>query len=129
MNFKWHFRNAPVLVSSIIFAMHSFAFGVFEPSIECTVIKVHLTRKVFGFESFPKLYQSINNDPTSSKLMIGGKEFSKINPLSTIKTENYEKIVIDSGADQLGLELKGKPVSRNGTMTVNGATVADVTCH
>jgi len=27
------------------------------------------------------------------------------------------------------LELRGKPVSRNGTMTVNGTTVADVTCH
>lgn len=110
-------------------SFNSFAFGIFEPSIECTVIKVHSTRKVFGFESFPKLYQSINNDPSSSRLMIAGKEFSKLNPVSNIKTENYEKLVINSGTDQLGLELKGKPVSRNGTMTVNGATVADVTCH
>lgn len=118
-----------VTVYFLTLVQPTLAFDIFEPSIECTVVKVHSTRKVFGFESFPKLYQSINNDPTSSKLMIGGKEFSKINPVSTFKTENYEKIMIDSGTDQLGLELKGKPLTRNGTMTVNGANMADVTCH
>ena len=118
-----------VLVSSIIPATVSLSFVTFEPNIECTVIKVHSTRKILGFESFPKVYQSINNDPTSSKLTIAGKEFLKLNPVSNIKTEIYEKLTINSGTNQIGLELKGKPLSRNGTMTVNGVTVAYVTCH
>ena len=118
-----------MLVLSLLFSYQASAFSPFEPSIECTVIKILAIQSVFGIGKFPKLYQSINNNPLSSKLFIAGKEFSKLNPVSYLKTENYEKISIESGGDHLGLELKGKPISRNGTMTVNGVMIADVTCH
>ncbi len=123
----WVTRLALVLI--LLCSHQASAFNPFEPSIECTVIKVLSTKSVFGISKFPKLYQSFNNDPLSSKLFIAGKEFSKLNPVSDLKTEIYEKISIDSGRDHLVLELKGKPISRNGTMAVNGVIIADVTCH
>ncbi len=51
--------------------LNSFAVAgdwTFEPSIQCTVVKVHSNIAILGFNSFPKLYQSINNDPITSKL-------------------------------------------------------------
>jgi hypothetical protein len=88
-----------------------------------------MTQKAFGLVKFPVLYQSINNDPLSSALFIAGKEFSKINPVSDWKTEDYEKISIHSDQDDLVLELLGKPISRKGSLRLNGKIVADVTCH
>lgn len=119
------------LVFSLIFVytIHLSAFSPFEPSIECTVIKIFATQKAFGFSKLPTIYQSINNNPISSTLFIAGREFPKLDPVSELKTETYEKISIKSGNDQLELELRGKPISRNGKLTVNGQVVADVTCH
>ena len=117
------------LAVSLLGSLQASAFSAIEPRIECTVIKVLATRTVFGINRFPKLYQSINNDPLTSKLFIAGKEFSRLNPVSDFKTETYEKISISAGSEQLGLGLKGKPISRNGTMTFNGLTLANVTCH
>ena len=116
-------------IYSFLWSDQAFAFSHFEPSIECTVIKVHGTQNAFGLAQFPVLYQSINNNPLSSALFIAGKEFSKINPVSDWKTDDYEKISIHSGQDDLGLELFGKPISRKGSLRLNGSIVADVTCH
>jgi hypothetical protein len=129
MEINIHYRAVVGSILTLFFSQLALAFGMFEPSIECTVIKVYSTTKAFGFDKFPKLYQSINNDPLSSKLIIAGKEFSKLSPISIIKTETYEKISISSEQDQLSLELSGKPISRNGTMMFNGVKVASVTCH
>jgi len=100
-----------------------------EPSIECTVIKVLSPQKVFGFDKFPLLYQSINNNPPTSKLYVGGKEFFKVDPVSLFKTHDFERLLIESNGDKLELELKGRPISRNGKMTINGKLAAEVTCH
>jgi hypothetical protein len=105
------------------------AFTLFEPSIECTVINVIAPQQVFGIKKFPELYQSINNDPVASRLRVGKAELFKSDPVSVVKTESFEKIIIKHGTDQLELELKGKPLSRNGTMTINGKLAAEVTCH
>lgn len=113
----------------LLFCLSSRAVTLFEPSIECTVIKVIEPQKVFGFKKFPELYQSINNNPQTSKLRVGKLELSNVDPVSAVKTESYEKILIKQNSDQLELELKGKPLSRNGTMTINGKLAAEVTCH
>lgn len=104
-------------------------FGLFEPTIECTVIKVVSTTTVFGIVEFPKLYQSINNDPLKSVLHIAGKKLPKVKPKTVFKTDNFEKISIITENDNFELQLHGKPVSRNGTLTANGKILAEVTCH
>lgn len=121
--------NNVLLGFSILISFNVYCFNLSEPSIECTVVKVHSTKRSFGFDQFPKLYQSINNNPLESKLFIAAKEFSKIDPVTLIKTESYERISIVSGSENLLLELNGKPISRNGTMKINEIKVADVTCH
>lgn len=116
-------------IFTFLVCLISNAFALLEPSIECTVIKVIEPQKAFGIKKFPELYQSINNDPQSSRLRVGKLELSKVDPVSAVKTESYEKILIKQDSDQLELELKGKPLSRNGTMTINGKLAAEVTCH
>lgn len=112
-----------------MFCSVTFALSIFEPSVECTVIKVISPQSVFGINKFPELYQSINNNPQTSKLIVGKRELKTIDPVSVVKTDNYEKILIKEGSDELVLELNGKPISRNGTMTINGKLAAKVTCH
>ena len=107
----------------------AFGINLLEPSIECTVIKVHFSEKMLGFAKFPVLYQSINNDPIKSRLLIGGREFPGLNPETLWKTETFEKISIHHGGGNLELELNGKPISRNGFLKENGKVLADVTCH
>ena len=118
-----------VLLVNILFCSVTFALSIFEPSVECTVIKVISPQSVFGIKKFPELYQSINNNPQTSKLIVGKRELKTIDPVSVVKTDNYEKILIKEGSDELVLELNGKPISRNGTMTINGKLAAKVTCH
>lgn len=103
--------------------------SVLEPSIECTVIKVHTSIQTLGFDRFPKLYDSINNQPLKSKLLIASREFSKLNPETVLKTESYERISIIHDAGTLELELNGKPISRNGVPKENGVVLGKVTCH
>ncbi len=79
--------------------------------------------------TFPKQYQSINNDPFDSKLVVAGQSFPLVNPKTLLKTETFERIQIDLAKDILELELEGKPLSRQGTLKINGKVVADVTCH
>ena len=107
----------------------SLGFTLFGPSIECTVIKVYSTTKALGFDEFPKLYQSINNDPLSSNLVIAGKKNIGVKPEILIKTDNFEKITISINNDKLELHLNGKPLSRNGTLSINGKVLAEITCH
>lgn len=111
------------------FVLYTFAFFPAEPNIECTVIKVINTQSAFGHNKFPELYQSINNNPTLSKLVIGKEEFPKVDPVSVAKTSTYEKILIVTGRDKMELELKGKPISRHGIMKLNTQLAAEVTCH
>jgi len=118
------------LVIFIFWSSQTFGFiSIFEPNIECTVIKVHSEIKALGFKKFPTLYLSINNKPIDSKLLIGKKKFDRLSPKTVIKTESYEKIIIKHDEGQLELELKGKPMSRNGTLSESGKLIADITCH
>ncbi|MBL7557372.1 MAG: hypothetical protein JNM24_16205 [Bdellovibrionaceae bacterium] len=116
-----------ILLSFIVDA--AYGFSVLEPSIECTVIKVVSTTAAFDQSEFPKLYQSINNDPVNSILNMAGKRFLKVKPKTVFKTQNYEKISIDIENNTFELQLNGKPISRNGTLAVNGKLLAKVTCH
>jgi hypothetical protein len=118
-----------VFLATILCWPAAFAVSLFEPSIECTVIKVIEPQSVFGISRFPELHQSINNNPQTSKLIVGKKELLKVDPVSVVKTDRYEKILIKEGNSELILELKGKPISRNGTMAINGKLAAEVTCH
>ncbi len=103
--------------------------SVLEPNIECTVIRVHTSVRTLGFDKFPKMYDSINNNPLKSKLLIAGREFPKLNPETVLKTESYERISIVHETGTLELELNGKPISRNGILKENGVVLARVTCH
>lgn len=118
-----------IVFTTITISFCALAYSPFEPIIECTVIKVINPQSVFGFSKFPELYQSINNNPQISKLIVGKKELQTIDPVSVIKTDAYEKILIKEGNNEVVLELKGKPISRNGTMAINGKLAAEVTCH
>lgn len=106
-----------------------YGFNIFEPVIECTIIKVHATTTFSSIRKFPKLYQSINNNPTKSILRIAGETFLNIKPETLIKTSNFERILIANGADDFVLDLNGKPISRNGVLKKNGKLLADLTCH
>lgn len=115
---------------AIIFSVLSAkAFDLFEPSIECTVIKVNKQVSAFGFKKFPKLYSGIFNQPNGNNLKISGESFKGIRPITKFKTEVFERIQIDIGEDVMLVELHGKPLSRNGNLLVNGVEVGKVTCH
>jgi hypothetical protein len=103
--------------------------SVLEPRIECTVIKVHTSVRTLGFDKFPKLYDSINNNPLKSKLLIAGREIRNLNPETVLKTDSYERISIIHETGTLELELNGKPISRNGVLKENGVVLGKVTCH
>jgi hypothetical protein len=118
-----------LFIGLICIAETTLGFNVLGPNIECTVVKVHSTARVLGDSKFPKLYQSINNDPTKSDLVIAGKKLSGISPTTIFKTDTLEKISIEIEASKIELELKGKPISRNGTLRLDGKLLADVTCH
>ena len=118
-----------LLIPFVLIVSLAYGFGLFEPSIECTVIKVHSTAKALGQTKFPKLYQSIYNDPMTSTLIIAGKKLLGVKPETLLKTDNFEKISIIVEAKTLELELKGKPISRNGILKFEGKLLAEVTCH
>ena len=118
-----------LFVSILLIIEIAHGFQLFEPSIECTVIKVHSTKNVLGHPKFPLLYQSINNNPTKSVLIIAGKKLPGVVPKTILKTDNFEKISIVIENKNIELELKGKPISRNGTLKLDGELLADVTCH
>ena len=104
-------------------------FSPTEPSIECTVVKVLKQQNIGQLKKFPKLYTSINNNPITSKLSISGVEFKDTDPVSQIKTESYEKIILPVEKFELTLELNGKPISRNGVLKSGSLVLAKVTCH
>ena len=106
-----------------------FAYSPIEPSVECTVIKVLAQKNLGQLKSFPQLYTSINNNPIASKLNISGIEFEKSDPISLIKTENFEKISISIENIELILELNGKPLSRKGHLKFQQTKLAEITCH
>lgn len=114
---------------TLLSCLNANAFDLFGPSIECTVVKVKNPIAAFGFKKFPKLYSSIYNSPNEDILKISDKPFKGVKPISSFKTETFEKIQIDIGKETLTLELSGKPLSRNGVLRVNGKDVAEVTCH
>ena len=72
----------------------TYSISNIEPSVQCTIIKVYETVQILGFTKFPELYQSINNDPTKSTLIIAEKKFTNLIPKTISKTEIFEKILI-----------------------------------
>lgn len=106
-----------------------YGFSPVEPSIECTVVKVLKQQNLADFRNFPKLYTSINNDPVTSRLFVAGVEFKDADPVSQIKTETYEKIIMRVGKSELTLEVNGKPISRSGILKSGSIELAKVTCH
>jgi hypothetical protein len=105
------------------------AFEVLEPSIECTVVKVLNQRDIGQLNKFPNLHAVINNKPATSKLVISGIEFKNIDPVTILKTENYERILIKVEQSELILELTGKPISRNGKLKFGPIELGKITCH
>ena len=69
------------------------------------------------------------NDPIKSILHIAGKKLPMVKPKTIFKTETFEKIFIYTENSNFELQLKGKPISRNGTLAVNGKILAEVTYH
>ena len=118
-----------VLIFSSTVANANYELPVGEPRIECTVVEILSNKKKFGKTSFPKLYDIVYNDNLKSQLFIGGKEFTHLNPQRTFKGESLEKIKIQDQAERIDLEIKGKPISRNGILKINGKWVANITCH
>lgn len=117
------------LIFLSILANANYELPVAEPRIECTVVKILSSKTKFSRTGFPKLYDSIFNDNLKSQLFIGGKEFTNLSPQRTFKGESLEKIKIMNKAERMDLEIKGKPISRNGTLSINGKLVANITCH
>lgn len=113
----------------ILYVSSAYGFSPIEPSIECTVIKVLKQQDIGKFKKFPQLYTSINNNPATSRLFIAGVEFKSSDPISQIKSEVFEKIMISVEKSELILELHGKPVSRNGDLKLGSLLLAKVTCH
>ena len=122
-----------VSLISVFFAINianaNYQLPIGEPRIECTVIKILSDEEKFGDTSFPELYESIYNDNLKSQLFIGGKELRETNPQQFFKQEKIEKIKIKYQSDIMNLEIRGKPISRNGKLSINGKYVADITCH
>lgn len=112
-----------------LFCVDLSAFELLEPSIECTVVKVLKQANIGQLKKFPKLYASINNNPSTSKLVISGIEYKNVDPVTKIKTENFESIVIKVEQSELILELTGKPISRNGTLKFGLIELGKITCH
>ncbi len=119
---------ALVFLISILF-VHGLELVHVEPDIQCTVIKVHQTIHIDGFKKFPLLYQTISNEPITSRLLIAGKELLDINPKTFLRTANSEVIAINTSQFSMILELFGKPISRNGVLKINGKVFAEITCH
>ncbi len=105
------------------------AFSYFAPNIECTILKSYEKVKFMEIKNFPSKYQSINYSPKTEKLIIAGAFVKGIKPIITFKTDEIEKISITSGVNYLELELLGKPISRNGYLSLNGKKIALLTCH
>jgi len=113
----------------LLVSLDLFSFDINEPQIQCTVVKVHKYIKAFGFKKFPKLYQSINNNPLNSLLLIAGRKYPKLDPKIINKTKDFEQISISNGKDIIELEILGQPISRHGILKVNGKILANITCH
>ena len=112
-----------------LFCLSLSSFELLEPSIECTVVKVINQIDIDRLKKFPKLYTSINNQSATSRLVISGKEFKNIDPVTKIKTDSFESIVIKIEQSELIIELKGKPISRNGSLKFGLIELAKITCH
>jgi hypothetical protein len=100
-----------------------------EPDVQCTIVKVHRREKLAGVKKFPSLYQTINNDPVTSRFFIAGRELQDANPETLFKSAEAETISIKTSTISIVLELKGRPISRHGDLKINGKKTAEVTCH
>ena len=128
--FSSMFNSMKSLFSIVfLFCLSLSSFELLEPSIECTVVKVINQIDIDRLKKFPKLYTSINNQSATSRLVISGKEFKNIDPVTKIKTDSFESIVIKIEQSELIIELKGKPISRNGSLKFGLIELAKITCH
>lgn len=103
-------------------------FNFQSPEIQCTILDIY--KKVFLFKSkLPlKKYDSISNDSVRSKLTISNKKINLMPKLKK-KTNDFEKIEISKDDQKLILKIYGKPISRKGTLELNGEKIAKITCH
>jgi len=113
----------------IILVSKIFAFGLIEPDIQCTVTKVIKSQDVFGLSNFPKKYDAIANNGMLSKLAIRMKPFKSESPFTILKEGLREKILIKKDGVEIIIDVKGKPMSRQGTLNTNNELVAEITCH
>lgn len=97
-----------------------------QPEIQCTVLEVEKESKLFGINI--KQYDSISNDAVRSKLTISNKSVP-LTPELKEKTVDFEKIEITKNDQRVILKIHGKPISRNGTLELNGERIAKITCH
>lgn len=100
-----------------------------EPSIQCTVVQVKKVVTLERVGTFPKRYQTISNDPSTSRLFVAGVELQSVDPQTIAKTSQSETIAIPIGKSQMKLELTGTPISRHGHLKFNGKPLAKITCH
>lgn len=109
--------------------MTALAIGLVEPDIQCTVTKVIKSQNIMGFKSFPKKYDAIANNGMLSKLSVRAKPFKSEPPFSILKEGLREKILIKKDSNEMIIDVKGKPMSRQGTLKINNELVAEMTCH
>lgn len=98
----------------------------FEPEIQCTVIEIEENTKIFGIDI--KQFDSISNDATQSKLAIANQLINK-KPKLIKKSKETEEIEIFDDSQKIILKIHGEPISRNGTLELNGEQIAKITCH
>ncbi len=119
-----------ILFISLLTSFSVYGMGLFEPDIQCTVIKVHKqVKSVLDFKAFPKKFHTINNIATSSTLTIAGKKFNNLDPKVKKKMVGFERIEIELQNGILQLDINGKPMSRNGVLKFSGDLIGDITCH
>ncbi len=116
-------------ILAIILISRVLAFGLIVPDIQCTVTEVIKSQVVFGFKDFPQKYDAIANNGMLSKLAIRMKPFKSDPPYTIFKKGLREKILIKKNGKEMVIDIKGKPMSRQGTLSINNELVAKVTCH
>jgi len=118
-----------LLIILTVIVFDTLGLGLIEPDIQCTVTKVIKAQDVLGLKNFPKKYDAIVNNGMLSKLSIRSKPFKSEAPSTIFKEGLREKILIKKDGAELIIDVKGKPMSRQGTLKINNELVAEVTCH
>ncbi len=98
----------------------------FEPEIQCTIVEIKNNSKILGIKV--NQFDSVSNDAVQSKLTIAGQPLNT-KPRQIKKNQDFEEIEISQINQKVVLKIHGEPISRNGTLELNGEQIAKITCH